>query len=95
MQLDPGARPTEWSVDMDERRGDQPPPETGPHWPALPPATRLSPVQEAQHAHAVHANECRQCADVDRQRCSIGEQLWQAWTAALDNAYRQLHDGAI
>lgn len=79
---------------MDDRRGDQPESEAGPHPPAIPRGTRLSPVQEAQHAHADHADQCRQCADVDRQRCTEGDRLWQAWTAALDDAYRRLH-GAI
>lgn len=90
----PGAWPTEWSVDVDDRRGDQPEPEAGPQLPAIPRGTRLSPVQEVQQARAAHAAECRQCADVDRQRCAEGDRLWQAWTAALDDAYRRLH-GAI
>ena len=80
------------SVDMDERRGDQPTPETG--RPPIVAATRLSPVQEAQRARAAHYGRCKQCADIDRQRCADGERLWKAWTAALDEAYRKLHGDA-
>ena len=91
----PGGMDDERSAAMDERRGDQAGQEAGPRLPAIPASTRLSPVQEAQRAHAAHAGECRQCSDIDRQRCAEGEQLWRAWTAALDDAYRRLHGGAI
>ena len=86
----PGAWPTEWSVSVDERRDKQPASEPGAQPPALP-APGLSPVQEAQRARVDHTKCCRQCADIDRQRCPIGERLWQAWTVALDDAYRRLH----
>lgn len=75
---------------MDERR--EPPPDSG-TGPEPIPAVSLSPVQAAQRARAVHARGCRQCADIDRQRCPVGEELWQAWTETLDEAYRQLHGG--
>ena len=76
------------SVDMAEPR-DQPP-ETGTRPTAIA-AGKLSPVQEVQRARACHADICTQCNDIDRERCAEGERLWQAWTTALDDAYRRLH----
>lgn len=84
----------ERSVDVDQGRDNQSQSEPGAQ-PAALPVGKLSPVQEAQQARARHIHRCRQCANIDRQRCAVGEQLWQAWTAALDDAYRRLHGGAI
>jgi hypothetical protein len=77
---------------MEERRDGPPEPEDGS--PGLIPSDGdLSPVQRAQLARRTHARRCRQCADIDRPRCAAGEQLWRDWTAALDDAYEQLHGG--
>ena len=76
---------------MDERR--EPPPEDGSRREIAADPGRLSPVQKAQQARAAHTGRCRQCRDIDRQRCAEGEELWQAWTTALDDAYEQLHGG--
>jgi hypothetical protein len=65
-----------------------PPPESGTE--AIAAASRPSPVQSAQNAYARHVGGCPKCRDVDRDRCSDGQQLWRAWEAACDDAYRQL-----
>lgn len=79
---------------MDQGRDKQPQPEPGAQPPTRP-TGKLSPVQKIQQERVRHTSDCGQCADVDRRRCAVGEQLWQAWTAALDDAYRRLHDRAI
>jgi hypothetical protein len=75
---------------MTEGRDQPPERESGP--PALLATTgQLSPVQQAQRRRHIHASHCKQCADIDRQRCTEGEQLWKDWTAALEDAYRRLN----
>lgn len=76
---------------MDERRDQPPEPEGGPPISG----SELATPQEAQLRRAAHAKICRQCADVDRPLCPVGEQLWRDWTAALDDAYDRLHGKAI
>jgi hypothetical protein len=51
-----------------------------------------SPVQLAQGAYAAHVRGCRKCTDVDRDRCTDGQQLWRAWEGACEEAYRQLSE---
>ena len=81
---------------MDERR--EPPPRPGSYPPIAADAT-LSPVQQAHidySSHVVGAEglaACQRCSDRDRDRCPEGNRLWQAWTDACDDAYRQLHPG--
>lgn len=76
---------------MEERRDT--PPDTG-SGTSMPRQIRagLSPVQQAQRNHAGHASQCEKCRDIDRERCAVGEQLWQDWTAACNEAYRRLHE---
>lgn len=52
---------------------------------AGPPAT-----QQARNAYVTHTTGCRVCRDIDRDRCSTGEELWRAWNTACDAAFRQL-----
>lgn len=82
---------------MHERR-DQPP-DPGSH----PPAAVSGDLPAAQQAHIDYTahvtgtgrtRRCERCSDVDRVRCSEGEQLWHAWNGALNDAYEQLHHGA-
>lgn len=75
---------------MDERRDTQPQPESGPPAPIAPDAG-LSPVQQAQYRRRAHRAVCPQCADIDRRLCAEGERLLQAWNAAIEDAYEQLH----
>ena len=65
----------EETVDMAERRDKPPEPEAGPHWPPLPPASRLSPVQEAWAAYVAHALECPICRSPDEGACEMAAQL--------------------
>lgn len=84
----------EESVDVDDRRDNEPAPEPGPQSPA-PPAGQLSTPQALQRARTAHVERCPQCRDIDRERCTEGERLWRAWTDALDDAYERLQHGAI
>jgi hypothetical protein len=74
---------------MDE--GTDQPPRRGSHPPIPGARVGLSPLQQIHQARAAHTDTCKQCADIDRERCTVGEQLWKDWTTALDKAYRQLH----
>jgi hypothetical protein len=76
---------------MDDRR--EPPAESG-TWTEPIPADELSPVQQVHGRYRSHSETCPKCRDIDRGRCDAGEQLWRDWTAACDEAYRQLHRGA-
>lgn len=51
---------------------------------------RPSPVQLARGAYTAHAAACPKCQDVDRERCTGGQQLWRDWGGACDEAYRRL-----
>lgn len=66
-----------------------PPPESGTEAIAGA-AGQPSPVQLARGAYTAHAAACPKCQDVDRERCTGGQQLWRAWEAACDDAYRRL-----
>jgi hypothetical protein len=79
----------ERSVDVDEARDQPPEPEDGP---PIPDDGGLATPQKAQLKRAAHAKQCRQCADIDRPLCAVGEQLWRDWTKALEDAYDRLHD---
>jgi hypothetical protein len=77
----------EGAVDVDEPRGEQPAPVS--HPPIVGPS--LSDVQRAHIHYSNHTNDCYRCRDIDRGRCTVGEQLWRDWNAACDDAYWQLH----
>lgn len=74
---------------MEERRDQDPQPGTRAE--PIPADAGLSPVQQAHRRYSRHATSCPKCSDIDRGRCETGEQLWRDWTAACDEAYRQLH----
>jgi hypothetical protein len=78
----------ERSVDVDEPR--DPPPAAESPQPAISAGTRLSPVQEAYGDYTGHAIRCPKCRDIDRDRCTDGEQLWHAYQQMSDQAYRRL-----
>lgn len=72
---------------MDERRDDQPPPETrrARISPGFPPLT-----QQARSDYNEHVGTCARCRDIDRDRCPTGNMLWRDWNAACDDAFRRL-----
>jgi hypothetical protein len=81
----------ERSVDMDDRR--DPAPEGATARPALAAGVgQPSPVQQTRRLYVTHTASCPRCSDIDRDRCSEGEQLWRGWNAACDEAYRRLAD---
>ena len=82
----------ERSVDMAERRGDQPAPETGPQLPR-PIRVGLSPVQAAYAAFAGHFMDCEHCRDIDRGQCDEAARLWQAYKAEDGLARHKLTGG--
>ncbi|MGW5197392.1 hypothetical protein [Streptomyces spiralis] len=47
-------------------------------------------MQQAYGAYTSHALACIVCRDIDRGRCDVAEQLWQAYRDADDEAYRKL-----
>lgn len=75
---------------MAERRDREPEPEPGPHWPTLPPATRLSPVQEAWGAYVSHALECAICRSPDAGACEVAAALHQGYERESADANRQV-----
>lgn len=79
----------ERSVDVDEVRGDQPPPETGPHPPVVA-VGRLSPVQQAYSHYVTHTLACQICLDADVPDCDTGLGLWQAYREQGNEAYGEL-----
>jgi hypothetical protein len=57
-------------------------------------AAQPSPVQSARTAYTAHVGACPKCQDVDRDRCTDGQELWRAWEVACGEAYRQLAERA-
>jgi hypothetical protein len=78
----------EGAVDVDE--GRQPPAEDGTRRAPIAAGTRLSPLQEAYSAYTDHAVHCPSCRDIDRGRCSAGDDLWSQYQDVGAEAYRQL-----
>jgi hypothetical protein len=79
---------------MDERR-DRPPRQEV-REPIVAAATRLSPLQEAWARFVKHVTvTCADCHDIDRARCERAEELWRAYRAAGDGAYRQLNGESV
>ncbi|MFC5634766.1 hypothetical protein [Streptomyces bullii] len=75
---------------MDERRDSRPDSESRPLIAAA--ASELAPPQKAWSAYVQHATRCHTCRSRDG-RCSESEQLYKAWQAKADDAYRQVADG--
>ena len=73
---------------MSESRDDPPTPAS--RRDLIASTTRLSPVQEAYGASTRHALGCPKCRDIDRDRCSEGDKLWNDYLAISDQAYRRL-----
>lgn len=73
---------------MSDSRDDPPTPASRPDLIAS--TTRLSPVQEAYGASTRHALGCSKCRDIDRDRCSTGDDLWNAYLEISAQAYRRL-----
>lgn len=80
------------SVDMGEPTEPPPPVESGTG--AISQPRSQSTVQLARSVYVAHAKACRKCQDIDRDRCSDGQELWRAWERACDEAYRQLAEQA-
>ena len=80
----------EESVDVDDRRDNEPAPEPGPQAPAIPAATRLSPLQESWGAYVDHATHCEICRSPDDGKCDTAESLYRAYEAQGAEAYRRL-----
>lgn len=87
----PGAWPTSTRrcVDVEERRGDQPAPESGRA--RIAGNDRATPPQ-ARADYNKHTAGCPVCRDIDRERCGKGNTLWRAWEAACDDAFQRLGD---
>lgn len=79
-----------WSVDVDERKPVDPPPDPRPLAAA---AANLSPVQQAYGRWVRHCLACACCRDVDCGRCGAADRLWQVYQAQTDEAYRRLGGG--
>jgi hypothetical protein len=78
----------EETVDMDEPKDPEPDGGSGPRRPVAA-AVELPPVQQAWSRYATHTLTCPACLDID-QRCSESGQLFRAWQAQADAAYRKL-----
>ena len=77
---------------MDEPTNEPRPADSRP--PLVAAHTDLTPPQQAWSAYTVHALACRVCCDVDAVECETAGDLYQAWVAASDGAFRRLGGGA-
>lgn len=74
---------------MEERRDGPTPPVTRP--PVITSgAGTLSPLQQAYSAYVTHATKCDSCRDIDSAACETAGDLWRAYRAIGDDAYRQM-----
>lgn len=74
---------------MEERRDGPPEPVTRP--PVITSgAGTLSPLQQAYSAYVTHATNCDSCRDIDSEACETAGDLWRAYRAIGDDAYRQM-----
>jgi hypothetical protein len=74
---------------MEERRDGPPEPVTRP--PVITSgAGTLTPLQQAWSAYVTHATTCDECRDLDRSACDTAGDLWRAYQAIGDDAYRQM-----
>lgn len=75
---------------MGERRGDQPPPESGLPQPGLiAGGVRLTPVQESWGAFIEHATHCDDCRSLDAGPCLTADALYRAYQEADSEAFRR------
>lgn len=79
---------TDRSVDMDERRGDQPAPES--HPPIASAGSELPPVQQAWSRYVNHRLDCKVCRDIDQGPCEEAERRRRAWLAVSNAALDQV-----
>lgn len=82
----------EESVDMEQRRDDQPQPESGPPG-LIASGAQLAPPQEAYGKWTAHRLSCHVCRDIDAGPCEQAETLWSTYRALDAEALRQLHRG--
>ncbi len=81
----------ERSVDVDEPTNEPRPADSRPRLVAA--HTDLTPPQKAWSAYTVHSLSCRTCCDVDAGACGTAGDLYRAWVAASDGAFRRLAGG--